>query len=149
MTEDKTIETKEETTKEVAEAPVVEVTEKKKSAKLSNFVTDFEKGQMKDDVPYLATGDTVNVSQMIVEGKKKRIQKFEGVILKIQGKYSRQSITVRKVVNQIGVEKSFLIHSPLVPEINVLKRGKVRKARLFYLRDRKGSKATRIKTKGS
>jgi large subunit ribosomal protein L19 len=107
----------------------------------------IEKEQMKDDVPIINVGDTVIVSKIITEGKKQRTQRFEGIVVKKQGQYSKQSIAVRKVIGQVGVEKTFLIHSALVPEIKILKRGKVRRARLHYLRNRIGVKATRVKTK--
>jgi large subunit ribosomal protein L19 len=113
------------------------------------LITEIEKSQMKDNVPSLNVGDTVRVAKLIVEGKKQRTQYYEGLIVKIANKYSRESITVRKICDGIGIEKSFLLHSPLVTEINVIKCGKVRRARLNYLRNRIGVKATRVKTKKS
>lgn len=110
-------------------------------------IDEIEKKEMKTEVADIRVGDTVVVSKQIIEGQKKRIQKFEGVIIKIQGKYSRLSFTVRKVIDKIGVEKSFLLHSETVPNVDILRRGKVRRARLHYLRERIGSKATRIKAK--
>lgn len=114
---------------------------------MSKIIEEIEKKQMKETVPELNVGDTVRVSKMIVEGKKKRIQKFEGVVIKMQGHMSRLSFTVRKVIDRVGVEKSFLLHSSQVPEVEVLRRGKVRRAKLHYLRDRVGVKATRVKLK--
>jgi large subunit ribosomal protein L19 len=111
------------------------------------LITEIEKSQMKDNVPSLNVGDTVRVAKLIVEGKKQRTQYYEGLIVKMANKYSRESITVRKICDGIGIEKTFLIHSPLVTDIKVMKRGLVRRARLNYLRNRIGVKATRVKTK--
>jgi large subunit ribosomal protein L19 len=112
---------------------------------MSKIIEKIEKNEMRKDAAFVHVGDTVNVSKVIVEGKKKRIQKFEGIVIKKQGRLSRESITVRKIVDKIGVEKSYLIHSPLVPSLTVVKKGKVRRARLHYLRDRIGTSATRVK----
>lgn len=114
---------------------------------MSQIIEEIEKAQMKESVPELSVGDTVNVSKIIVEGEKKRTQKFEGLIVKIQGRYSRTRFTVRKIIGKIGVEKTFLLHSELVPEVTVLKHGKVRRAKLNYLRERIGIKANRVKTR--
>ena len=111
------------------------------------LITEFEKTQMKESVAECNVGDTVRVAKVITEGKKTRTQRFEGIIIKMQGTLSRKSITVRKIVDGVGVEKTFLLHSPLVPEVEILKRGIVRRAKLHYLRDRVGDKATRVKTK--
>ena len=125
---------------------------------MSLTIQEIEKDQMKKNVPSVSEGDTVVVSKIITEGKKSRIQKYEGVVLKKQNTRSRTQITVRKVVDKIGVymknlktqllvvEKTFLLHSPLVEKIEVIKRGKTRRARLYYLRKRTGKKATRIKS---
>ncbi|MEK9658195.1 MAG: 50S ribosomal protein L19 [bacterium] len=110
-----------------------------------NIIDDIEKKQMKPDLEPVDVGDTISVSKTIVEGKKKRIQKFEGVVIKKQGRLSRETITVRKVIDGVGVEKSFLLHSPLVPAYKIVKRAKVRRAKLFYLRERLGVKASRLK----
>ena len=114
---------------------------------MSIVIQEFEKSQLKEDAPDLNIGDTVCVSKMIVEGQKQRIQKFEGSIIKLQGSGSRKSFTVRKVIGGVGVEKSYLLHSPLVPKVEIIKRSKVRRAKLYYLRDRIGSKATRLKAR--
>ena len=111
-------------------------------------IEEFEKSQMKESLPEINVGDTVIVDKVIVEGKKKRIQKFEGTVILRTGIRSRDSIVVRKVVDGIGVEKTYLLHSSLVSNVTVKRKGKVRRARLYYLRDRIGSKATRIKAKG-
>ena len=115
---------------------------------MSQIIEAIEKAQMKKDpLPQINVGDSVRVSKMIVEGKKQRIQKFEGVVVKSSGRFSRLSITVRKVIDQIGVEKTYLMHSSTLPEVEILKRGKVRRAKLNYLRERVGVKATRVKVK--
>ena len=113
---------------------------------MSVIIDEIEKKQLKSDIPSLSVGDTVVVSKLIVEGKKSRVQKFEGILIKKQNTGIRLSITVRKLVERVGVEKSFLVHSKLVPEIKVLKKGKVRRSKLYYLRDRQGKEATRIKS---
>ena len=111
-----------------------------------SIIEEFEKKQMKRQVAHIREGDTVRVSKVIVEGKKKRTQRYEGVVVKMQSNLSKRTIFVRKVVDNIGVEKSFLLNSPLV-DVSVVSRGVVRRSRLFYLRDRIGSKARRIKKK--
>lgn len=113
----------------------------------SPIIDAIEKEQMKSDLPSIHVGDKVKVSTLIKEGKKERIQQFEGIVIEFKHANSRQSITVRKIVDSIGVEKTFLLHSPLIPEIKIIKSGKVRRAKLFYLRDRIGSRATFIKSK--
>ena len=116
---------------------------------MNNVIIDeIEKSQMKDSIPTIGIGDTVVVDKFIVEGKKKRIQKFEGTVIARSGTRSRDAITVRKVVDGVGVEKTYFLHSELVSNVTVKRQGKVRRARLYYLRDRIGSKATRIKAKG-
>ena len=110
-----------------------------------SIIETIEKQMMDKEIPEVNIGDTVVISQEIVEGKKKRIQKFEGLVIKQQNNNQRTSITLRKIVDKIGVEKSFKIYSPLVKNIEITRRGKVRRARLFYLRDRLGKSATRTK----
>ena len=110
------------------------------------LIQEFEKSQLKGHVEHVREGDTVRVSKVIVEGKKKRTQRYEGSVIKVQSNLSKRTIYVRKIVDNIGVEKSFLLNSPLV-DVEVLSRGVVRRSRLFYLRDRLGSKARRIKKK--
>eukprot|EP01047_Picozoa_sp_COSAG01_P004025 COSAG01_NODE_128_length_24936_cov_324.347264_9_plen_115_part_00 len=112
---------------------------------MNPIIEEIEKGQMKADLKTIDVGDTVAVSKTIKEGKKERQQKFEGVVIKKQGRLSRESITVRKIVDGIGVEKTFLIHSPLVPSYKIIKRAKVRRAKLYYLRERLGVKTSRLK----
>ena len=111
------------------------------------IINDIEKSQMKESVPEMRVGDTVVVDKVIIEGKKSRIQKFEGVIVKITGIRSRVRFTVRKVVGKFAVEKTFLLHSTQVADVKVVKKGKARRARLNYLRNRVGIKATRLKAR--
>jgi len=109
------------------------------------IIMEIEKSQLKENIPSFRVGDSLKVHTRIVEGKKTRIQVFEGVVIAISKGGVRTTFTVRKIVGEIGVEKTFILHSPNVEKIVVAKRGKVRQAKLFYLRERKGRKATRIK----
>jgi len=110
------------------------------------FIDEIEKAMLKTDLPELNPGDTVKVFVRIKEGNKERTQAFEGVIIKKQGSCSNKSITVRKIFQGVGLERVFPIHSPRIESIKVLRRGSVKRAKLYYLRDRVG-KATRIKEK--
>ena len=109
-----------------------------------NIIDDIEKGQKKKEVADFKVGDTVKVYSKIVEGGKERLQGFEGIVLKRQGGSSRETFTVRRIVQKVGVERTFLVHSPKIDRIQVLRKGKVRRAKLYYLRDRIGSRATRV-----
>ena len=111
------------------------------------IIDQFEKSQMRDDIPHIQIGDTVKIGKTIVEGKKSRIQYFQGTVIKMQGRLSTQSVTLRAVMDKIGVEKSFLLHSPSNKSIEVVVPGKVRRSKLYYLRDRVGTRATKIKTR--
>lgn len=111
---------------------------------MSDIIREIEAEQMKAAVDEFAVGDTVKVYGKIKEGNRERIQVFEGVVLKRQGGSSRETFTVRKTSNGIGVEKTWPVHSPNVEKIEVVRRGKVRRAKLFYLRDRVG-KAAKVK----
>ena len=112
-----------------------------------NVIIDaIEKEMIKTDLPELNPGDTVKVFVRIKEGNKERTQAFEGVIIKIQGSGSNRSITVRKIFQGVGLERVFPIHSPRIESIKILRRGSVKRAKLYYLRERVG-KATRIKEK--
>ena len=102
------------------------------------------KQYLKEDVPALRPGDNVKVHVRIVEGKRERIQLFEGVVLKRQGGGARETFTVRKISFNVGVERTFPVHSPKIEKIEVTRRGKVRRAKLNYLRERVG-KAAKIK----
>ena len=110
------------------------------------LVKKVTENQIKTDVPEFKSGDTVKVHVRIVEGNKERTQAFEGTIIKDRGEGLNKTITVRKVFQGVGVERVFLVHSPRIEKIQVLRRGDVRRAKLYYLRERSG-KATRIKEK--
>ena len=105
------------------------------------IIKELEKEQLKAEVPQFATGDTVRVHNRIKEGTRERVQIFEGTVIKIQGGGARTTFTVRKISNGIGVEKTWPIHSPNVEAVDVVRRGKVRRAKLFYLRGLSGKKA--------
>ncbi len=96
---------------------------------------------LRDDIPDFAAGDTVNVHVRVVEGNKERVQQFKGVVIKRQGDGVRETYTVRKLSNGVGVERTFPLHSPTVAQIEVVTRGDVRRAKLYYLRDRVGKRA--------
>lgn len=108
---------------------------------MSDIIKSIEAEQLKAEVPSFNVGDTVKVSARIKEGNKERTQIFEGTVLKIQGTGVRKTFTVRKVSNGVGVEKTWPIHSPFVEKVEVVRLGKVRRAKLNYLRDRKGKSA--------
>ena len=101
----------------------------------------IEHEQLKDKIPDLKVGDTVRVHQKIKEGNRERIQVFEGIIIKKQGGGLNATFTVRKIAYGVGVEKTFLVHSPLVEKVEVVRVGKARRAKLYYLRDRVGKAA--------
>jgi large subunit ribosomal protein L19 len=103
--------------------------------------------QKKKRVAEFSPGDTVKVHSRVTEGNKERIQVFEGIVIERKSGGSAESFTVRRIAHGVGVERSFLVHSPRVEKVDVLRRGLVRRAKLFYLQDRVGSKATRIKEK--
>ena len=113
---------------------------------MNEIIKAIENEYLKSDLPEIEVGDTVKVNVRIVEGNKERLQAFEGVVLKKSGMGARKMITVRKVFQGIGVERVFPVHSPRVESIKVLRKGDVRRAKLYYLRERTG-KATRIKEK--
>ncbi len=110
------------------------------------IIRSIEAAHLKRDLPEIRIGDQVRVGVRIQEGGKERVQAFEGTVIAARNSGSNRTITVRKTFQGVGVERVFLIHSPRVESIKVLRRGKVRRAKLFYLRDRVG-KATRIKAK--
>ena len=109
-----------------------------------NIIEMLEKEQLKKDIPEFRPGDTVKVHAKIVEGTRKRIQIFEGVVIARQGTGVREMFTVRRISYGVGVERMFPVHSPRVEKIEVVRLGKVRRAKLFYLRKLTG-KAARIK----
>jgi large subunit ribosomal protein L19 len=113
---------------------------------MSKVLNEVEALQLKKDIVDFTVGDTIKVSVQIVEGGKKRIQNFEGVVVsRKNGHGIRGSFTVRKIVSGVGVERTFLLHSPKLAEIAIVRKGKVRRAKLYYLRDLIGSKETRLK----
>ena len=115
-----------------------------KSFSASNLITEFENEQLKKKLPDIYVGDTVKVGVKITEGNKERVQPYEGVVIAKRHGGLNQTITVRRIFQGIGVERIFMLHSPQVASLKVERRGKVRRAKLFYLRDRVG-KATRVK----
>ncbi len=108
---------------------------------MSDIIREIEAEQLKENVDEFNVGDTVRVYGKIKEGNRERIQMFEGIVLKRQGGSNRETFTVRKVSNGIGVEKTWPVHSPNVERVEVIRRGKVRRAKLNYLRGRVGKKA--------
>ncbi|MCU0537836.1 MAG: 50S ribosomal protein L19 [Hydrococcus sp. Prado102] len=107
------------------------------------IINSIEAEQLKTDLPIIHVGDTVKVGVKIVEGGKERTQPYEGVVISKRNGGINETITVRRIFQGIGVERVFLIHSPRIASIKIIRRGKVRRAKLYYLRDRVG-KATRV-----
>ena len=105
-----------------------------------------EATQLRDDIPAFAPGDSISVHVRVIEGEKERIQKFDGVVISIKGSGSYKTFMVRKVSNGVGVERIFPLHSPRVAKIELIREGRVRRAKLYYLRGLRG-KAARIKEK--
>ena len=112
-----------------------------------NVLDMLEKEQMRADIPGFKPGDTVKVHVKIVEGQKERIQVFQGSVIRKRAGQNRATFTVRKISSGVGVERTFPLHSPIIDKIEVVMKGKVRRSRLYYLRDLKGKKA-RIKELG-
>jgi large subunit ribosomal protein L19 len=112
-----------------------------------NVIDKIEREQMKEDVPAFTAGDSVDVHSRVVEGGKERIQIFKGIVIGRRGSGVNEAFTVRKISNGEGVERVFQVHSPKVAKIVVTKRGKVRRAKLNYLRDRVGKSATTVKAR--
>ena len=121
-------------------APVISDVEKSPAS----IVSDFEKSQLKENVPSFRPGDTVSVSVKVKDGQRTRLQAFEGVVMSVRNSGLNSSFIVRKISSGIGVERTFQLHSPLIDSITVKRKGDVRKAKLFYLRERSG-KSARIK----
>lgn len=111
---------------------------------MNDIIKNIEAAQLKAEVPEFRVGDTVRVHALIKEGNRERIQIFEGTVLKRQGGSTRETFTVRKSSNGVGVEKTWPLHSPHVKSVEVIRHGKVRRAKLNYLRDRVG-KAAKVK----
>lgn len=120
------------------------VSESTQTLSASNLIKEFENEQLKKELPEIYVGDTVKVGVKITEGNKERVQPYEGVVIAKRHGGINQTITVRRIFQGIGVERVFMLHSPQVASLKVERRGKVRRAKLFYLRDRVG-KATRVK----
>ena len=106
-----------------------------------DIIKSIEHEQMKNKIPELRVGNTVKVHVRVKEGNRERIQVFEGTIIKVQGGGVNQTFTVRRIASGVGVEKTFLVHSPAVEKVEVTRVGKARRAKLFYLRDRVGKSA--------
>ena len=111
---------------------------------MNDIIRNIEAEQLKAEVPQFRVGDTVRVHALIKEGNRERVQVFEGTVLKKQGGSTRETFTVRKSSNGVGVEKTWPLHSPHVVKVEVIRQGKVRRAKLNYLRDRVG-KAAKVK----
>ncbi|WP_422485155.1 50S ribosomal protein L19 [Gudongella sp. DL1XJH-153] len=111
-----------------------------------DIIKMLEDEQLRNDLPEFNVGDTVQVHYRVVEGTRERIQVFEGTVLKIQGGGARETFTVRRLSYGVGVERTFPIHSPRIDKLVVTRKGKVRRAKLYYLRDRQG-KSAKVKEK--
>ena len=111
---------------------------------MNDIIKAIENEQLKSDITDFNVGDTVKVYAKVIEGSRERIQVYEGTVLKRQNSGARETFTVRKLSNGVGVEKTWPLHSPIIDKIEVVRRGKARRAKLFYLRDRIG-KAAKVK----
>lgn len=111
---------------------------------MNNIIREIEKEQLKNDIPAFRPGDTLRVHVKVIEGQRERIQVFEGVVIRRRGSGVSETFIVRKISNGVGVERTFPVHSPKIDKIEVMRRGKVRRARIYYLRNLRG-KAARIK----
>ncbi|AWE06654.1 50S ribosomal protein L19 [Lysinibacillus sp. 2017] len=111
---------------------------------MSNIITEITKDQLRSDLPTFRPGDTVKVHVKVVEGTRERIQLFEGVVIKRRGGGISETFTVRKISYGVGVERTFPVHTPKIAKLEVVRKGKVRRAKLYYLRNLRG-KAARIK----
>ena len=111
---------------------------------MSNIISEITKEQLRTDIPSFRPGDTVSIDVKVVEGTRERIQKFEGVVIKRRGGGISETFTVRKISYGVGVERTFPVHTPKIAALKVTRRGKVRRAKLYYLRNLRG-KAARIK----
>ena len=111
---------------------------------MNEIIKNIESAQLKAEVPQFRVGDTVRVHALIKEGTRERVQIFEGTVLKRQGGSTRETFTVRRIASGVGVERTWPVHSPRIDRIEVVRRGVVRRAKLFYLRDRVG-KAAKVK----
>ena len=109
-----------------------------------NTLDFVDKASLRDDIPAFSPGDTINVHVKVIEGAKERIQVFQGVVIRRQGSGARETFTVRKISYGVGVERTFPVHSPSIDHIETVSRGRVRRAKLYYLRELRG-KAARTK----
>ncbi|KGF08022.1 MAG: 50S ribosomal protein L19 [Ezakiella sp.] len=109
-----------------------------------NVINALNQEQLKNDIPEFRVGDTVKVHYKVVEGEKERIQVYEGTVIKRQGGQVQETFTVRRLSYGVGVERTFLLHSPRIAKLEVVRKGHVRRAKLFYLRGRQG-KAAKVK----
>jgi large subunit ribosomal protein L19 len=139
-TDEAALESSDAATEELEQAPAVSLEEKSPA----QIVQQFEKKQLKTDIPSFRPGDTVVVSVKVKEGERSRLQAFEGVVMGYKKGGLNSSFIVRKISSGIGVERTFQTHSPMIDSIEVKRKGDVRQAKLFYLRDRSG-KSARIK----
>ncbi|AXY25696.1 50S ribosomal protein L19 [Suicoccus acidiformans] len=110
---------------------------------INPIIDKITSAQLRDDIPEFRAGDTVRVHALIVEGERERVQLFEGLVIKRRGQGISETYTVRKISNGVGVERTFPVHTPRVQKIEVLRKGKVRRAKLYYIRNLSG-KAARI-----
>ena len=108
---------------------------------MSNIIETLERGQLRDDIPQFKAGDSVRVHFQVIEGQRRRLQVFEGIVIKRQGAGVRETFTVRKQSFGVGVERTFPLHSPKVERIEVVQIGDVNRAKLYYLRGKVGKKA--------
>lgn len=115
-----------------------------KAMKAQEIIRSIEAEQLKSDLPIIHVGDTIRVGVRIQEGGKERVQPYEGTVIAMRNGGINETITVRRIFQGVGVERVFLLHSPRVANIKIIRRGKARRAKLYYLRDRVG-KATRLK----
>ncbi|GIH90223.1 50S ribosomal protein L19 [Planobispora siamensis] len=113
---------------------------------MHTLITELEKATLRSDVPDFRPGDTLEVHVRVIEGNRSRVQVFKGFVLRRQGSGARETFTVRKISYSVGVERTFPVHSPVIEKINVVTRGDVRRAKLYYMRDLRG-KAARIREK--
>ena len=113
---------------------------------MSNLIDQIDAEQMQKDIPEFSPGDTINVSVKVIEGNRERLQAFEGVVIAIRSRGLNSAFTVRKMSHGTGVERVFQTYSPMIDSIHVKRRGKVRRAKLYFLREREG-KSARIKEK--
>ena len=111
-----------------------------------DLIKMLEDEQLRSDLPIFNVGDTVQVHYKVIEGTRERIQLYEGTVIKIQGGGARKTFTARRISYGVGVERTFPIHSPRIEKLVVIRKGKVRRAKLYYLRDRQG-KAAKVKEK--